>query len=307
MASKLPLKGSRRLPCWLAAAALWLLLAASALAQPVAVPALDAPVVDTAGALDAATRQRLVERALALQQRKGSQLQVLVVPTTGGEPIEAYARRVFDVWRIGRQGVDDGVLLLVALNDRRVRIEPGYGLEGAVPDAVANRIIDEYLVPRFRAGDYAGGIDAASAALAGLIEGEPLPPPVSGHGRGNAPAGSPGLMVGVVLGLVAGSLLGGLLRPLPRLLRGGLAGIGAAVAGLLLVGGLGVALAAAVVAGLTALVGVTPAVFAGHGGWGRGGGWGGGMGGGGWGGGGMGGGWSGGGGMSGGGGASGSW
>lgn len=288
---------------WLAVALLWLLLAATAVAQSVAVPLLASPVVDTTGTLDTATVQVLSQKAQALQQRKGSQLQVLVVPTTGGEAIEGYARRVFDQWKLGRAGVDDGVLLLVALEDRRVRIEPGYGLEGAIPDAIANRIIDEYLVPRFRAGDYSGGIDAATTALVGLIDGEPLPPPVSGHRRDAAPSqGSPGLMVGVVLGLVAGSFLGGLLRPLPRLVRGGLAGVGAALAGLLLVGGLGVAIAAALVAGLTALIGVTPAVFAGHGGWGRGGGFGGGMGGGG-----FGGGWGGGGGMSGGGGASGSW
>lgn len=294
--------GLARVLPWIAAGLLWLLLAASALAQQVAVPALDSPVVDTAGALDAASRQRLVERAQDLQRRKGSQLQVLVVPTTGGEPIEAYARRVFDQWQIGRKGVDDGVLLLVAVNDRRVRIEPGYGLEGVIPDAVANRIIDEYLVPHFRAGDYAGGIDAATGVLAGLVDGEPLPPPVSAHRR-DTPAGpGGGLMAGLVLGMVAGSLLGGLLRPLPRLLRGGLAGFGAALAALLLLGGLGSALAAAMAAGLSALLGVSPAVFAGHAGWGRGG-WGGGLGGGSWGGGG----WGGGGGRSGGGGASGGW
>lgn len=286
---------------WLLCACLLLWLSLwPALAQPVAVPALDSPVVDLTATLDAGTRQVLVEKALALQQRKGSQLQILIVPTTGDEDIAQYARRVFDQWRLGRQGVDDGVLLLVSLNDRRVRIEPGYGLEGAIPDALANRIIQEYLVPQFRAGDYNGGIAAASTALIGLIDGEALPPPVSSHRPSANEGGGGGWMLGVFLGVMAGSLLGGLFSRLPRLLRAVLGAVGGGVAALLLVGGLGVALAAGVTAGVLGLLGATPAVFAGHGGWGRGGGCsgGGGMGGGGWGGGG---------GMSGGGGASGSW
>ncbi len=274
-------------------------------AVPVPVPALDSPVVDTSGTLAAADRQALVAKALALQQRKGSQLQVLIVPTTGGETIEQYARRVFDQWRLGREGVDDGVLLLVAINDRRVRIEPGYGLEGAIPDAIANRIIQEYLVPQFRAGDYSGGIAAASSALIGLIDGEPLPPPVSSH-RQSSDAGGGSWMFGLFLGVMAGSLLAGIFSRVPRLLRSAIAAIGGGLAGMLLVGSLGAALAAAITAAVLGLLGATPALFAGHSGWGRGGGsWGsgGGRGGGGFGGGG----WGGGGGMSGGGGASGSW
>ena len=87
--------------------------------------------------------------------------------------------RAFEQWKLGRKGVDDGVLLVVAKDDRRVRIEPGYGLEGAIPDAIANRVIQEYLVPKFRAGDYAGGITDATAALVKLIDGEPLPAPMA--------------------------------------------------------------------------------------------------------------------------------
>lgn len=274
-----------------------------ALAAPVAVPPLDSPVVDTTGTLDAGSRQILVDKALALQQRKGSQLQILIVPSTGEEDIGQYARRVFDQWKIGRDRVDDGVLLLVAINDRRVRIEPGYGLEGAIPDALANRIIQEYLVPPFRAGDYSAGIAAASTALIGLIDGESLPAPVSSHRPGSDEGG--GWMLGIFFGVMAGSVLGGLFSRLPRLLRGGLGALGGGAAALLLLGGVGAALAAAVVAGLVGLLGATPALFAGHGGW-DGGGWGrgGGMGGGGFGGAG---GWGGGGGRSGGGGASGSW
>ena len=273
-------------------------------AQTVAVPALDSPVVDTTATLAAADRQALVNKALALQQRKGSQLQILIVPSTGVETIEQYARRVFDQWRLGREGVDDGVLLLVAINDRRVRIEPGYGLEGAIPDAIANRIIQEYLVPQFRAGDYSAGIAAASNALIGLIDGEPLPPPVSSHRQSSGDVGG-SWMLGLFLGVMAGSVLAGIFSRVPRLLRSAIAAVGGGLAGMLLVGSLGAALAAALTAALLGLLGATPALFAGHSGWGHGGGsWGSGGGrGGGFGGGG----WSGGGGMSGGGGASGSW
>lgn len=111
-----------------------LLLPASLLAQDLAaIPPLRSPVVDTTGTLDATQIQQLEQQALVLQQRKGAQLQVLIVPTTQPEPIEQYTQRVFDQWKIGRKGVDDGVLLLVAKDDRRVRIQPGYGLEGAIP------------------------------------------------------------------------------------------------------------------------------------------------------------------------------
>lgn len=273
--------------------------------QPAAIPALDSPVVDTTGTLDAATRQLLEQKALALQQRKGSQLQVLVVASTNGEPIERYAQRVFEQWKLGRQGVDDGVLLLVAKDDRRVRIEPGYGLEGAIPDAIANRVIQEYLVPSFRNNDYAGGISAATTALVGLIDGEPLPAPVSSHPQGSGGSGGGGLMFGVFLGVMAGSVLRGLFSRVPRLPRAGLTALGAGIAAALLVGGgVLVILAAAVVGGLVGIGNAGPGLFAGTGGWGGGGfGGGGRMGGGGFGGGG----WGGGGGRAGGGGASGSW
>ena len=155
-----------------------LLVAAPAWAQSLAaIPALDSPVVDTTGTLDATQKQQLEQQALALQQRKGSQLQVLIVPSTQPEDIFDYTQRVFDQWKLGRQGVDDAVILVVAKDDRRVRIHTGYGLEGAIPDAVANRVIQEYLVPKFRAGDYAGGVTDATAVLVKLIDGESLPAP----------------------------------------------------------------------------------------------------------------------------------
>lgn len=269
-------------------------------AQEIApIPALDSPVVDTTGTLDAEQTRQLVQQATDLQKRKGSQLQVLIVPTTQPEDIAQYTTRVFEQWQIGRKGVDDGVLLVVARNDRRVRIEPGYGLEGAVPDAVANRIIQEYIAPSFRRGDYAGGISEATAMLARLIEGEPLPPPVSAHrAREAAPAGD-GWIVAVVIGFFVGSLLRAVLGWLPRPLRGLAAGAGAAVVAFLFTSLLVASGIAGVVGLLMAVTSGHPARFARGGGWG-GGGFGGGFGGGG-------GGWGGGGGRSGGGGASGGW
>ena len=143
------------------------------------IPPLISPVVDTTGTLSAGEIAQLERQSLALQQRKGSQLQILIVSTTRPEAVEPYAQRVFDQWKIGRKGADDGVLLLVAKDDREVRIQPGYGLEGAIPDIAAGRIVQEYRVPKFRAGDFAGGIGDASAQLVRLIDGESLPPPMA--------------------------------------------------------------------------------------------------------------------------------
>ena len=297
-------------------------------AQPAgdaAIPALDAPVVDTTGTLDAATVQRLDAQARALRQRKGSQLQVLVVPSTQPESIEQYAVRVFEAWKPGREGVDDGVLLLVAKDDRAVRIETGYGLEGAIPDAVANRVIQEYLVPKFRAGDYGGGIEDATAVLVKVIDGEPLPAPVSR----NEPAGPSGggmWLPALFIAFVVAQVVRGVFARLPRLLRAPLVaatsgGVAWLVSSLVLAGVAGAAIGLLV--GLAAFGGGGRWVRqGGGGGWGGlgggdfGGGFGGGMGGrrpgggsggGRSGGGGFGGGWSGGGGRSGGGGASGRW
>jgi len=294
---------------------LWLLLAllcacALAHAQQLApIPPLDSPVVDTTGTLDAATRQALDAQARALQQRKGSQLQVLVVPTTQPEDIAQYAVRAYEQWKLGRKGVDDGVLLLVAKDDRRVRIEVGYGLEGAIPDATAIRVISEYLTPKFRTGDYAGGITDATAVLVRIIDGEPLPAPMveqrpQGGGGGD-------WLFALFAAFIVAQVARGIFGRAPSLLRG-VVGAGAAggvawlISSMFLVGGIGAAIGFFL--GLAAAPSGRYARDRGIGGFG---GWGGGGlgGGGGWGGGGMGGGggWGGGGGMSGGGGASGSW
>ncbi|MEN5427870.1 TPM domain-containing protein [Stenotrophomonas pennii] len=283
----------------------WLLLLClplgSVQAQDLAtIPKLDSPVVDTTGTLDAAQTRQLQQQAVDLQQRKGSQLQVLIVPTTQPEDIAQYTTRVFEQWQVGRKGVDDGVLLVVAKDDRRVRIEPGYGLEGAIPDAVANRVIQEYLVPSFRAGDYAGGITEATGVLVKLIDGEPLPAPVSAHRAPQGDGGGDGWVVAVVIGFFVGSILRAVLGRLPRPVRGLIAAGGAAVVAFLFTSLLLASGIAGIVGLLMAVTSGHPGRFAGGGGWG-GGSWGGGGGFGG------GGGWGGGGGRSGGGGASGGW
>jgi len=148
--------------------------------QEVPVPGFDRWVVDQTATLDSNTRTHLENELAALDARKGAQLAVLIVPTTGDDTVESYARRVFDTWQLGRTGVDDGILFLVAKEDRRLRIEVGYGLEGAVPDLLAGRIIREQVTPRFKVEDYAGGVVAGVESLLRLIEGESLPPPAEG-------------------------------------------------------------------------------------------------------------------------------
>ncbi len=155
----------------------------SAMAELV-VPDLRARVTDQTATLDDAQRAALEARLQAFEAEKGSQIAILLVDSTQPEAIEQYAMRVAEAWKLGRKGVDDGILLLVAKADRTVRIEVGYGLEGAVTDALAKRIIEEAIVPRFREGDFAGGIDLAVTRLIGLVHGEPLPEP-SGTGTGS--------------------------------------------------------------------------------------------------------------------------
>ena len=281
---------------------------AAAAQQQAAIPAFDSPVVDTTGTLDAASKQQLEQQALALQQRKGSQLQVLVIPSTAPETIEQYAVRAFESFKLGRKGLDDGLLLVVAKDDRKVRIEVGYGLEGAIPDITAGRVIQEYMVPKFRQGDYAGGIVDATAQLVKLIDGEPLPEPVADNPTG-PDRGGEWLFALVAAFFVASflrSIFGGLPAGVRALLCGGGAGIAALfLSSLLFVGGFG-ALIGFIVGIVSGGGGGRYARHRDWGGFGGGGGWSGGSGGG-WGGGSSGGGWSGGGGMSGGGGASGGW
>jgi uncharacterized protein len=168
---------SRRHRQWQAIVLAFLLLAAAAAQQPI--PPLTGHIVDATGTLSADDVAALEQKLAAFEERKGSQIATLLVRTTAPEDIEPYALRVAEQWGIGRGGIDDGVVLVVALDDRRMRFEVGYGLEGAVPDALARRIIAETIAPRFYEGDYAGGLNAGLDALIGLIDGEPLPVPVA--------------------------------------------------------------------------------------------------------------------------------
>jgi uncharacterized protein len=143
----------------------------------VAVPPLTGRVVDQTGTLSAGDIAALTQTLRGLELRKGSQIAVLIVPTTEPETIEQYSIRVAEAWKIGRKKVDDGALLVVAKNDRKLRIEVGYGLEGALNDVTSKRIIDEIITPKFKSGDFAGGISAGVERIIGVIDGEPLPAP----------------------------------------------------------------------------------------------------------------------------------
>ena len=156
-----------------------LLSIASGLAQAalVEIPALKSLVTDLTSTLSAADMAQLNAKLKAFEVEKGSQIAVLIVPTTQPEDIAQYSIRVADAWKIGRKKQDDGILILVAKDDHKMRIEVGRGLEGAIPDLYAKRIITEEMSPRFKQGDFFGGIIAATDKLIGLINGEQLAPP----------------------------------------------------------------------------------------------------------------------------------
>ena len=275
---------------WARVFLLALLLGGAAHAE-VAVPPLTQRITDLTSTLDAGQIQTLEIRLSEFEKNKGAQLAVLIVPTTQPETIEQFGIRVVEAWKLGRKNVDDGALLLVAKDDRTLRIEVGYGLEGVLNDATANRIIDEIIVPRFKRGDYYSGIESGLAAMMQVVNGEPLPPP-----RRAAASGKYDIESLLLIAFGAVVVVGGMLRAL----------LGRFPAAVLMGGALG-ALAWLTVAPLLValLVGLMAFVFVLLGGGGRGfGGFGGGGFGGGYGGGG---GFSGGGGGFGGGGASGRW
>lgn len=277
-------------------------LLALAAGEPVPIPGLKARVNDLTASLAPAQAAELEARLAAFEARKGSQVVVLLLPTTQPETIEQFGIRLMDAWKIGRKGTDDGVILIVAKNDRRLRIEVGYGLEGVLNDATAKRIIDETITPRFKAGDLPGGIVAGVDAILATVDREDLPAPIPGSSTGS----TGGLPLGGVLdldhvgentflfGLGAAAVGGAVLRYfLGTLLGSGLVGLLAAGLGWLFTGTLAGVLIAGIAGFLVALFGLE-LVLSGIGSSGSGGGSGGG-------------GFSGGGGSGGGGGASGSW
>lgn len=259
-------------------------------ADRVAVPPLKARVTDLTGTLSAGQLAALEGELRAFEQKKGSQIAVLLLPSTQPEAIEQYAMRVAETWKIGRARSDDGVILLIAKNDQRLRIEVGYGLEGAIADVTAKRVIREVIAPHLLANDFYGGIRDGTQTLMKLIDGEALPPPARAQAVNVDDYQSLFVMLLLVV-VVAGGVLKAVLG---RLFGSAATGVAAGFIAWVLAGGLLVAAIAGTVAFLMALIGGGRGYSPG------------GLGGGGWGGGG-GGGFGGGGGGFGGGGASGSW
>jgi len=275
-----------------------LALSTHAYAALVEVPELKSRVTDLTHTLSSAQQSQLEQKLAAFEAKKGSQITVLIVPTTQPEDIAQYAIRVADKWKIGRKKIDDGLLVLVAKDDRKMRIEVGYGLEGAIPDLTAKRVISEVISPKFKQGDFYGGLDSGVDRLIGVVDGESLPAPsspkFSGMGIMNI---LPMLLFGA---LITGTFLRGMFGTFfGSALNGGLVGGVVWLLGLALGGA---ALLAVLAFFITMMLGARGI----NGYSGRSGGYGGGLGGGGFGGGG-GGGFSGGGGGFGGGGASGGW
>lgn len=273
------------------------------------IPPLSARVTDLTSTLSSGERQALESKLASWEQRTGNQLVVLLVPSTQPESIEGYSLRVAEAWKIGRKGSDNGVLFLIAKNDRKLRLEVGYGLEGALPDAVAKRIIAETVTPHLRQGQFSAGINAGvDRAIATVDKGEAFVAPVKPAAGAAIPKGFSFETLLILLFVVV-PVMGSLLRAIFGKFVGST--LGAAIVGFgawFVAGSLMIAIAAAAVAWLVMLFFGMGSMLGG-GARGRGGGWGAGGGGfgGGWGGGGSGGGFSGGGGGFGGGGASGNW
>lgn len=183
------------------------LLAPAAVGAQIEVPYLTGRVNDYAGILSPDAEGRLESRLEALENSHGAQVVVLTVPTLDGEPIEDFGIRVGEAWKIGRGEVDDGVILIVASQDRRMRIEVGYGLEANIPDAYARRILDNILTPRFRAGDFDGGVEAGVEALVTLVEGGDLPAPEAEPRSDSGGGGFGALPMFFFLGLFSLNLL----------------------------------------------------------------------------------------------------
>ncbi len=251
------------------------------------VPVLAGRVIDQTGTLTATQVQALDAKLAQFEQRKGSQIVVLMVPATAPEDIAAYANRVANTWKIGRRDVGDGVLVIVAKDERRMRIEVAKTLEGAVPDLAAARIVDQQMKPAFRNGDFAGGLDAAADALIARIDGEALPAPAPQPPRhqknGLLDVDWEDLAVFLFFGvLVGGPVLRGLLgNKLGPLATGGLAGVAAFVVTTSLVVAVLAALAALLFTFFTGLR-MAGGRTVSRGGFGHGGGWAGGAGMGGW-------------------------
>jgi uncharacterized protein len=230
------IKSSWRRRAWTLVIAAGMAWAVTGIAQSLKpVPPLAARVTDLTNTLSAEQKSTLESQLAAFEQRKGSQVVVLIVDTTQPEPIEDYSIRVAEAWKIGRgkvdgKKVDDGVILLVAKADRKIRIEVGYGLEGSIHDAIASRIIAESISPKFRQGDFFGGVQAAVGDITRLIDGEALPPAWQHGQRGagqRAAAGGGGNLLGLGLAVLVGGVIATMV--LGRVLGSAAGGVGAGV------------------------------------------------------------------------------
>jgi uncharacterized protein len=258
-----------------AAFVLSLLLAAAALAatptEPIPVPKLTARVIDQTGSLTAAERDALEAKLRAFEAARGSQIAVLMVPSIGPEVIEDFATRVTDEWKLGRAGVDDGVLFVIAKQERKMRIQTGRGVQGTLTDALSRRIVADLVAPRFRTGDFSGGVDAGVDAIVKAIEGEQLPlPEVKSSARKVDTLSSYGnllilaLFLVPIVAMVARSVLG---RGVGAVATSGIAGAAAWV----ILGSIVFAMVAALIAFLfTLLTGSGITRGARQGGWGGG-------------------------------------
>jgi uncharacterized protein len=226
-------------------------------AQEMPVPALTGRVMDQTGnTLSAAQSTALDGKLAAFEAQAGPQIVVLIVASTGAEDIAAFAYRVADQWKLGRREVGDGILVLVARDDKRVRIEVAKALEGAVPDLAARQIIDRAIKPAFRQADYAGGLNLALDQLMARVKGEGLPLPASHTGKaGNGPVSLDQLaifffiavpVIGAVLTAMMGRTVGSLATSAAA---GGIAswvtastwlGVGVGLGALVMVGLLGI-------------------------------------------------------------------
>lgn len=195
------------------AGAFWLLLALGAWAQGlVPLPELKARVTDLTGTLDAGQRSALETRLAGFEAERGTQIAVVLVPTTQPEDIAAFTQRLGDAWKIGRRDVGDGVLFVVAKNDRRVRIATSKALEGAIPDLMARRIIDEAVTPAFRRNDFAGGIQAGVDQIMSRVTGEALPLPTPADA--SRPEPGPALWDLLIFAVFVVPIVSGVLRSL---------------------------------------------------------------------------------------------
>jgi uncharacterized protein len=228
------------------------------------VPKLDSRVTDLTATLNAEQAQALDSKLAAFEAKKGSQIAILIVPTTQPEDIAEFGIKVADLWRLGRKKVDDGLILIIAKDDRKLRLEVGYGLEGVIPDAIAKRIIAETITPYFKNGDFVGGVDAGVDQIIGLIDGEALPAPVQ-QNQNYSQQNEGGFLFVLFGGLFAGSLLSSMFG---RAAGGLIAGLGSGVIASLIMGfGLG-----AIMIGIIVFFLISARSTGGGGGWSNGGG-----------------------------------